>query len=109
MLDECMDSGVCWMSACGSGHSSVNRMQAKVAVVIGGCGFLGRHLVEGLVARGYRVRVFDLSTSFSCEGVQFFTGNLCQKEVRAGPPGRCIQPLIAYTEHSGPAASAARS
>jgi sterol-4alpha-carboxylate 3-dehydrogenase (decarboxylating) len=52
----------------------------KVVVVVGGCGFLGRHLVEGLVARGYRVRVFDLCTSFSHEGVEFYTGNLCEKE-----------------------------
>ena len=54
----------------------------EVAVVVGGCGFLGRHLVEGLVARGYQVRVFDLCTSFSEEGVAFHTGNLCEKEVR---------------------------
>ena len=53
----------------------------KVAVVVGGCGFLGRHLVEGLVARGYRVRAFDLRTTFTQEGVEFHTGNLCQKEV----------------------------
>lgn len=60
----------------------------KVCVVIGGCGFLGRHLVEGLVAKGYQVRVFDLCTSFSHEGVVFHTGDLCRKEVRRGqlPP-----------------------
>ena len=53
----------------------------KVAVVVGGCGFLGRHLVEGLVARGYRVRVFDIRTTFTQEGVEFHTGSLCRKEV----------------------------
>ena len=58
----------------------------KVCVVIGGCGFLGRHLVEGLVARGYQVRVFDLCTTFSHEGVVFHTGDLCRKEVRNSPP-----------------------
>ena len=52
----------------------------QVAVVIGGCGFLGRHLVEGLVARGYRVRVFDLRATFTQEGVEFHTGDLCKKE-----------------------------
>ena len=52
-----------------------------MAVVVGGCGFLGRHLVEGLVARGYRVRVFDLRTTFSQDGVEFHTGDLCKKEV----------------------------
>lgn len=29
-------------------------------VVIGGTGFLGRHLVEDLISRGYRVRVVDI-------------------------------------------------
>ena len=58
------------------------QVKDKVAVVVGGCGFLGRHLVEGLVARGYRVRVFDLCTSFNQEGVEFHTGDLCNKEVR---------------------------
>ena len=58
-----------------------------MCVVIGGCGFLGRHLVESLVARGYQVRVFDLYTSFSHEGVVFYTGNLCKKEVR----NKCVE------------------
>lgn len=50
-------------------------------MVVGGCGFLGRHLVEGLVERGYKVRVFDLRTTFSMEEVEFSTGDLCKKEV----------------------------
>jgi dihydroflavonol-4-reductase len=32
----------------------------RVNLVTGGCGFVGRHLVEQLVARGERVRVLDL-------------------------------------------------
>lgn len=38
-------------------------MNPKVVLVTGGCGFIGSHLVEELVARGYYVRILDnLST-----------------------------------------------
>ena len=77
-----MDGACCASRTHAELCSTSHYMQAnKVVVVVGGCGFLGRHLVEGLVARGYRVRVFDLCTSFSHEGVEFYTGNLCEKEV----------------------------
>ena len=55
--------------------------QSKVCAVVGGCGFLGRHLTEGLLERGYQVNVFDLKTTFENDQVRFFTGDLCQKEV----------------------------
>ena len=70
------------LNICRAVYSSLQASRSgKVAVVIGGCGFLGRHLVEGLVERGYSVRVFDLHVSFNQEGVEFYTGNLCKKEV----------------------------
>ena len=57
-------------------------LQGKSCAVVGGCGFLGRHLVEQLLHRGYTVNVFDIRKTFENEKVHFFTGNLCNKEVR---------------------------
>ena len=56
--------------------------QQKVCTVVGGCGFLGRHLVESLLEKGYHVNVFDIRTTFENDQVQFFVGNLCNKDVR---------------------------
>jgi sterol-4alpha-carboxylate 3-dehydrogenase (decarboxylating) len=50
-------------------------------LVIGGCGFVGRHIVEALLARGERaVAVFDLVQRHFDTNVQFFTGDLCEVE-----------------------------
>lgn len=54
--------------------------KSKTCTVVGGCGFLGRHLVEALVGRGYQVSVFDIRSSFESEQVSFFQGDLCKKE-----------------------------
>lgn len=56
-------------------------VQNKSCTVVGGCGFLGRHLVEHLLERGYNVNVFDIKKTFDNEKVHFFTGDLCEKEV----------------------------
>ena len=58
-------------------------LQSKSCTVIGGCGFLGRHMVEQLLERGYQVNVFDIKKTFDDDQVQFFTGDLCKKEVCA--------------------------
>ncbi|XP_013378832.1 sterol-4-alpha-carboxylate 3-dehydrogenase, decarboxylating [Lingula anatina] len=52
----------------------------KTCTVIGGCGFLGRHIAEQLLQRGYAVNVFDIRTTFTDDRIQFFEGNLCQTE-----------------------------
>ncbi|MFD8493377.1 NAD-dependent epimerase/dehydratase family protein [Amycolatopsis sp. NPDC059657] len=47
------------------------------AVVTGGCGFVGSHLVERLVARGDEVTVFDgLTPSHPVEGVRYVAGDI---------------------------------
>jgi len=47
-------------------------------LVIGGCGFLGRHIVEQLLTRGEQaVAVFDLVQRHHDKNVQFFTGDIC--------------------------------
>ncbi|KAI5450981.1 erg26, C-3 sterol dehydrogenase [Naganishia albida] len=46
-------------------------------LVVGGCGFLGRHIVEQLLARGENsVSVFDLVQRHFDESVTFYTGDI---------------------------------
>ncbi|XP_013930341.1 PREDICTED: sterol-4-alpha-carboxylate 3-dehydrogenase, decarboxylating [Thamnophis sirtalis] len=56
------------------------RPASKKCTVIGGSGFLGQHLVEQLVEKGYSVNVFDIRKGFDNSQVQFYLGNLCKKE-----------------------------
>lgn len=56
-------------------------LQAKRCTVIGGSGFLGQHMVEQLLARGYAVNVFDIRQGFDNPRVQFFLGDLCSQQV----------------------------
>ncbi|XP_074248430.1 sterol-4-alpha-carboxylate 3-dehydrogenase, decarboxylating isoform X3 [Saimiri boliviensis] len=58
----------------------VNQNQAKKCTVIGGSGFLGQHMVEQLLARGYAVNVFDIRQGFDNPQVQFFVGDLCSRQ-----------------------------
>lgn len=50
--------------------------------MVGGCGFLGRHIVDKLLEKGYQVNVFDIRKSFEDARVKFFIGDLLHKEVR---------------------------
>jgi sterol-4alpha-carboxylate 3-dehydrogenase (decarboxylating) len=51
--------------------------EIRTCTVIGGCGFLGRHMVETLLSNGYTVNVFDIRVTHYDERVQFFSGDLC--------------------------------
>ncbi|XP_075428796.1 sterol-4-alpha-carboxylate 3-dehydrogenase, decarboxylating isoform X5 [Ascaphus truei] len=53
---------------------------SKKCTVIGGSGFLGQHMVERLLDKGYSVNVFDIRQGFKNEQVQFFIGDLCSKK-----------------------------
>ncbi|MBN3305656.1 NSDHL protein, partial [Amia calva] len=53
---------------------------SRHCAVIGGSGFLGRHLVERLLQRGYKVSVFDLRQAYQLPGVTFHLGDLCDKK-----------------------------
>jgi len=55
--------------------------QGKQCTVIGGCGFLGRHMVEQLLSKGFKVNVFDIRQTFDNNKVKFFVGDLCKVEV----------------------------
>ncbi|XP_071507221.1 sterol-4-alpha-carboxylate 3-dehydrogenase, decarboxylating-like [Diadema antillarum] len=46
-------------------------------LVIGGCGFLGKHIVEALLARGHEVSAFDIRKTFENDKVRIFIGDLC--------------------------------
>ncbi|XP_073455202.1 sterol-4-alpha-carboxylate 3-dehydrogenase, decarboxylating [Aquarana catesbeiana] len=56
------------------------RPASKKCAVIGGSGFLGQHMVERLLERGYSVNVFDMRQGFENDRVQFFIGDLCNKQ-----------------------------
>lgn len=43
--------------------SSICEGDQKIALVTGGCGFIGHHLVTRLLSKGYRVRVIDDSST----------------------------------------------
>ncbi len=56
--------------------------KSEHCLVVGGCGFLGKHLAEQLLKRGHRVSVFDIRKTFENASIKFFIGNLVDQAVR---------------------------
>jgi sterol-4alpha-carboxylate 3-dehydrogenase (decarboxylating) len=52
--------------------------QKDVYLVIGGSGFLGRHIVQGLLDRGDSVSVFDIVQRY--HDVPFYSGDITVEE-----------------------------
>jgi len=49
----------------------------KTYLIVGGCGFLGKYIVDGLLNRGERnVRVFDLRKTFDDDRVKIIVGDI---------------------------------
>ena len=59
-------------------------MESKTSLVTGGCGFIGNHLVEQLVARGHRVRVLDCAEPpRRLSDVEYYLGSVLDADLVA--------------------------
>ncbi|GAU96149.1 hypothetical protein RvY_07636 [Ramazzottius varieornatus] len=62
------------------GDANLVVADSRTCLVIGGCGFLGRHLVEDLITRKWKIRVFDVRQTFDAPEAVFHVGDLCDKK-----------------------------
>jgi sterol-4alpha-carboxylate 3-dehydrogenase (decarboxylating) len=59
------------------------RSGKRIALVVGGAGFLGKHIVQQLLDTGrYNVRVFDIRPC-GIEGADMVVGDIRKQEVRS--------------------------
>lgn len=61
MAESTADIGMGWVGWTGPGAAcfSAGLMSDRVVLVVGGCGYIGSHVVKCLLSRGYRVVVLD--------------------------------------------------
>ena len=64
-------------------------MSAKRAVVTGGAGFIGSHMVELLMGKGFDVRVVDNMTGGREANVAPWKGNGMDNELRTPSSATC--------------------
>lgn len=72
----------------GSKQPTMSALIRDVYLVIGGSGFLGRHIVEALVTRGDTVSVFDIVQRY--HDVPFYSGDISEE----GQVGEALQRVI---------------
>jgi hypothetical protein len=65
---------VCMMQAIGGYFSNNVRITCNFFFVIGGSGFLGRHVIEALVTHGDPVVVFDITQPYHF--TSFYSGDI---------------------------------
>jgi UDP-glucose 4-epimerase len=53
----------------------MNKMSVKFALVTGGAGFIGSHLVDRLISDGWKVRILDNFSSGRMENIEHHKGN----------------------------------
>jgi UDP-glucose 4-epimerase len=69
-----------------SGRFQLERFKGKVmnALILGGCGFIGSHIVDALLAQNHCVRVFDQRPErfrAACSGADYIFGNFSDRAV----------------------------